>query len=315
MFKARATSASDHEVQDAIQHVAQNAERHAAQNASQNAVQELRELPVEVVVPNPDQPRRHFDEDTLQDLADSIGELGVQQPVLVRPAPDGSYEILAGERRWRAAKIAGLETIPALVSTHDDAAALQIALIENMAREDLNPVEQARACATLVNEFGLTQEQVGRPLGRSYGTVSSLIGLLRLSEEILEFIERGQLGWSHGTALLKVEDLEARQRLARAAVQDGWSLRALRDRIRAEHLEGLESQRECGEQPRDPQQARDLDALNVATTWGDLLGAEVHVRPMQKDQMRMEVVFDFAAEGLALAERLTSVVAGGSTGR
>jgi ParB family transcriptional regulator, chromosome partitioning protein len=313
MFKAKATSTSDHEVQ--IQDAPQNVRQDEVRNAGQNVVQEFRELPLALIEPNLYQPRRHFDESTLQDLAGSIGERGVLQPVLVRPLEEGKYQLVAGERRWHAAQLAGLQSIPALVSAYDDAAALQIALIENMAREDLNPVEQARACATLVNEFGLTQEQVGRPLGRSYGTVSSLIGLLRLSEEILEFIERGQLGWSHGTALLKVEDLEARQRLARAAVQDGWSLQALRDRIRAEHLEGLESLRERGEQPRDSQQARDLDALNVATTWGDLLGAEVHVRPLQKEQMRMEVVFDFAAEGLALAERLTSVVAGGSTGR
>src|ERR1700728_4318595 len=141
MFKATSRSVSDHEVQDAGQH----------------AVQELRELPVDSILPNPSQPRRRFDEDTLQKLAGSIGERGVQQPVLVRPGTDGSYELVAGERRWRAAKIAGLERIPALVSAYDDAATLQIALIENMARADLNPVEQARACHTLVKELGLTQ--------------------------------------------------------------------------------------------------------------------------------------------------------------
>ncbi len=118
-------------------------------NAGQNAVQELRELPVEVVLPNPSQPRRHFDEEALQALAGSIGERGVLQPVLVRPVQDGKYELVAGERRWRAAKLAGLQSIPALVRAREDAEALQTALIENMAREDLNPVEEARACVTL----------------------------------------------------------------------------------------------------------------------------------------------------------------------
>jgi ParB family chromosome partitioning protein len=287
----------------------------AGQNAAQNAIQELRELPLDLVAPNPSQPRRYFDETTLQALADSVSEQGVLQPVLVRPAPDGSYELLAGERRWRAAKIAGLETIPALVSPHDDAAALQIALIENMAREDLNPVEKARGCATLVNEYGQTLQQVGRALGCSIGTVSNLIGLLRLSEEILEFIERDQLSSSHGVALLKVKNLEARGALACAAAQEGWTLRALRGRVRASNVDLLESREVLGEQAQDAEQARDLEALNVARAWGDLLGAEVDVRPMPRRQMRMEVAFDFAAEGLALAERLTSVVARGSKGR
>jgi ParB family chromosome partitioning protein len=287
----------------------------AGQNAAQNAIQELRELPLDLVAPNPSQPRRYFDETTLQALADSVREQGVLQPVLVRPALDGSYELIAGERRWRAAKIAGLETIPALVSPHDDGAALQIALIENMAREDLNPVEKARACSTLVHEFGLTLEQVGRRLGRSIGTVSSLIGLLRLPEEILGFIERGQLSSSHGTALLMADDLQARETLARAAVVEAWTLRALEARVRASNVDLLESRQVRGEQAQNAEQARGLDALNVARAWGDLLGAEVHVRTMRKEQMRMEVEFDFASEGVALAERLTSAVARGSKGR
>ena len=335
MFPSRSTSnhAAPHTAQNAGQHTAQNAAQNAGQHAvqnpahtvGQNAVQELRELAVASIEPNVSQPRRYFDEDTLQDLAGSIGERGVQQPVLVRPAPDGSYELLAGERRWRAAKIAGLETIPALVSRYDDGAALEVALIENMAREDLNPVEKARACSTLVNEFGLTLEQVRRSLGRSISTISSLISLLKLSEEILGFVERGQLGWTHGTTLLKVKDLEARQQLARVAVEEGWTLRALRDRVRARNLDQLESLQDRGEQAQDPKQdleqaldpkqARDLEALNVATVWGDLFGVEVQVRPMRSQQMRLEVAFDFASEGLALAERLTSVVAGGSMGR
>jgi len=289
-------------------------------------VQVLRVLPLEAILPNPSQPRRHFDEVALQALAGSLQEKGVLQPVLVRPLKDGMYQLVAGERRWRAAKIAGLPSIPALVSHHDDLAALEVGLIENMAREDLSPVEEARACATLADEFGLTRKQIGRRVGRHDTVVSSLIGLLRLSDEILELLERGELSAGHGRALLRV-DLDARLPLARAAIEEEWTVRELERRARASNLEVLESQRDRSEQgqdsgqaqdrskqEQDPGQERDLVALNVARVWGDLLGAEVHVRPMSRQQMRMEVVFDFAAEGSALAERLASVVARGSKG-
>src|SRR4051812_29671886 len=133
---------------------------------------ELRELPVDLVAPNPRQPRRSFDDAALAGLAESVRERGVLQPVLVRPLPGGSYELVAGERRWRAARLAGLPTVPALVRARDDAQALEVALIENMAREDLNPVEEARACAALVEELGLTREEVGRRVGRSRVAVS-----------------------------------------------------------------------------------------------------------------------------------------------
>ena len=147
---------------------------------------ELRELPVELIVANPKQPRRRFDEEALQALAGSLGERGVLQPVLVRAKPGGTYELVAGERRWRAAQIAGLEKIPALVRPRGDAEALELALIENMAREDLNPVEEARACAALVEELGLTREDVGRRVGRGRVAVSNLMRLLDLPDEVLE---------------------------------------------------------------------------------------------------------------------------------
>ncbi|MCW3040304.1 MAG: ParB/RepB/Spo0J family partition protein, partial [Solirubrobacterales bacterium] len=127
---------------------------------------QLRELPVDAVRPNPSQPRKQFDGEALQALADSLGERGVLQPVLVRPVAGGSYELVAGERRWRAAQLAGLKTLPAIVQDRDDARTLEDALIENMAREDLNPVEEARAVAALVEELGLTREAVGKRVGR-----------------------------------------------------------------------------------------------------------------------------------------------------
>ena len=137
------------------------------------------------------------------------------QPVLVRPKPGGTYELVAGERRWRAAQIAGLEKIPALVRARGDAEALELALIENMAREDLNPIEEARACAALVEELGLTREEVGRRVGRSRVAVSNLMRLLDLPDEAIELLEEGALSEGHGRALLLAEDHGARRSLAR----------------------------------------------------------------------------------------------------
>jgi ParB family chromosome partitioning protein len=152
---------------------------------------DLRRIPVDMIAPNPRQPRTGFDDDALQALGASIKERGVLQPVLVRPVAGGTYELIAGERRWRAARLAGLDEVPALVRDRDDAQALEVALIENMAREDLNPVDEARACAALVEELGLTREDVGRRVGRSRVSVSNLIRLLDLPDEALSLLERG----------------------------------------------------------------------------------------------------------------------------
>ena len=159
--------------------------------APRDELQELRAVPIDLIDPSPNQPRHTFDEESLMALAESIRARGVLQPVLVRPLVGGRYELIAGERRWRAAQLAELVAIPAIVRRHDDAASLEVALIENMAREDLNPVEEARACAALVEELGLTREEVGLRVGRSRVAVSNLIRLLDLPDEALELIERG----------------------------------------------------------------------------------------------------------------------------
>src|SRR5437588_4214860 len=200
--------------------------------------QELRELPLELIEPNPSQPRRGFDEAALVALADSIRTRGVLQPVLVRPLAGGRYELIAGERRWRAAKVAEQAAIPAIVRHRGDAASLELALIENMAREDLNPVEEARACLALVDELGLTREEVGLRVGRSRVAVSNLIRLLDLPDEALELIEQRQLTEGHGRALLTVEDHAERRSLARAAVAGHWSVRELEARARASAANG-----------------------------------------------------------------------------
>src|ERR1700759_2125020 len=184
--------------------------------------EELRPLPTEMIAPNPHQPRRRFDEDTLVALAESIKVRGVLQPVLVRPVPGGTYELVAGERRWRAARLAELDTLPAIIRHHDDAASLEVALVENMAREDLNPVEEARACAALTEELGLSREEVGQRVGRSRVAVSNLIRLLDLPDEAIEAIEAGSLSEGHGRALLLASDHADRCRLARGGVEGPW---------------------------------------------------------------------------------------------
>ncbi len=266
---------------------------------------ELRELPVELIVPNPNQPRRRFDEEALNALAGSLGERGVLQPVLVRPKPGGTYELVAGERRWRAARIAGLKEVPALVRARDDAASLELALIENMAREDLNPIEEARACAALVEELGLTREEVGRRVGRSRVAVSNLLRLLDLPDEVIELLEQGGLSEGHGRALLLAEDHTARRRLARDAAAEGWSVRVVEARAReANKAGGAESETKRRARTR-PEMHPDQEeaAATIAATLGEALGAEVRVR-VEKDGYRAELSFASPEEALELARRL-----------
>ncbi len=196
------------------------------------AAGELRELPVTLIKPNPDQPRSHFDPEALSALAASITASGVVQPLLVRPLPDGSYELVAGERRWRAAQQAGLDKVPAVVRDQAEAERMQAALIENMVREDLNPVEEARACSALVEDLGLTKEELARRVGRSRPAVSNLIRLLELPDEALEMLQTGKLSEGHGKALLAANGNDVRRRLARDAFNGGWSVRETEKRVR-----------------------------------------------------------------------------------
>ncbi|HXQ00076.1 MAG TPA: ParB/RepB/Spo0J family partition protein [Solirubrobacteraceae bacterium] len=272
-------------------------------------VEELRELPVELIVANPNQPRRHFDEEALRALAGSLGERGVLQPVLVRPKPGGTYELVAGERRWRAAQIAGLAEIPALVRDRDDAATLELALIENMAREDLNPIEEARACAALVEELGLTREEVGRRVGRSRVAVSNLLRLLDLPDEVIEMLEREQLSEGHGRALLLAEDHGVRRRLARDATRESWSVRVVEARARdankgqGARSKGTQSKGRSARANGGIHPDQEEAAATIATTLEEALGAEVRVRA-DKSGYRAELSFAGPEEALALADRL-----------
>jgi ParB family transcriptional regulator, chromosome partitioning protein len=261
---------------------------------------ELRELHVDLIAPNPQQPRKRFDDEALQALADSVKERGVLQPVLVRPRPGGTYELVAGERRWRAARLAGVETVPALVQERDDARSLEDALIENMAREDLNPIEAARAVAGLVEELGLTREEVGRRVGRSRVAVSNLLRLLDLPDEALALVEDGTLSEGHGRALLLAEDHGARRTLARQAAERGWSVRLTEERARETNPPAGRRSTHAGRRPHPDQEQA---AAEIANALSGALGAEVRVRPAGGGY-RAELSFDSPEDALELARRI-----------
>jgi ParB family chromosome partitioning protein len=266
--------------------------------------QELRQVPVDLISPNPSQPRRRFDDEQLAALAASVQERGVLQPVLVRPRPKGRYELIAGERRWRAAQLAGIAEVPAIVRRHDDAATLELALIENMVREDLNPVEEARACAALVEELGLTREDVGRRVGRSRVAVSNLIRLLELPDDVLGRLEDRTLSEGHGRALLLAGDHAERRRLARAAASEGWSVRVLEERARAANPEGAKSKGASPRRSSADHPDTDHASSEIARLLEPLFGVEVVVKSSADGGCRVQLTFASADEVQALAHRL-----------
>jgi ParB family chromosome partitioning protein len=192
----------------------------------------LREVPIDAIEPNPNQPRVHFDEATLAELTASIREVGVLQPVLVRPAGD-RYQLIAGERRWRAARQAGLTSIPALVRESDDLGAVEQALVENLHREDLSALEEAAAYQQLIEDFDLTHDEVASRVGKSRATVTNTLRLLQLSPSIQHLLAEGRLSAGHARAVLGAPDRATQESLARRAVDEGWSVRAVEDAVRA----------------------------------------------------------------------------------
>lgn len=200
----------------------------------------MQEIEVAAIRPNPFQPRDQFDEEGLGALADSIREVGVLQPVLVRPAEDG-YELIAGERRWRAARRVGLQRIPALIRETGDGAALEQALVENLQREELNPLEEAGAYQQLIEDFGLTHEQVAARAGRSRASVSNTLRLLSLPPAIQRMVRERQLTMGHARALLGTPDRAFQEQLARRISKEDLSVRAVEEAVRA-HNDGSEDQ-------------------------------------------------------------------------
>jgi len=257
------------------------------------AASELVQVPVGSIRPNSRQPRRRLDGEGIDELAESIRAQGVVQPVVLRASAEGGYELIAGERRWRAARVAGLATVPALVRETDDRDSLLLALVENVAREDLSPVDEARAYAVLMDEFGLGLGEVAEHVGRSKPTVSNRVRLLELPDDVLGLVERGRLTEGHARAVLAVPDNEERRRLARRIVRGGMSVRAAE---RAARWAGART-KPRRRQPVDPALAeRARDALRRLT------GAEAKIAAG-----RLELYFEDEVELEEMVEVLERV--------
>jgi ParB family transcriptional regulator, chromosome partitioning protein len=253
---------------------------------------ELAHIPVGAIVPNRRQPRLRFDEEALAALAESVRVQGVVQPIVVRPLGEGRYELVAGERRWRAAARAGLPTVPALVRESDERESLLLALVENVARDDLSAVEEARAYAALQDEFGLSLGEIAERVGRSKPSVSNRLRLLELPDDVLALVESGRLSEGHARAVLAVPENDARRRLAQRIVRLGLSVRAAEAAARS-----------AGAQTR-PRRAQPLDpelAERARAALARLTGAPVSVRAR-----RIEIAF---ADETALAEIAEAVEA------
>ncbi len=231
-------------------------------------------LPISKVQPNVQQPRKKFDPDALADLADSIKQHGMIQPICVRLLSSGYYQIISGERRWRAASQAGLEEVPVVIIEADDRKVMELSLIENLQREDLNAMEEAQGYLTLMQEFGMTQEAVSKQVGKSRSAVANAVRLLSLPDDLKSLVEEDKLTAGHARALLSVPEDESRRALAEKIMSDGLSVRQAEEL--AKKLSGRESQPEPEEKPAADPLSLDYAAL-AAKELGDSLGRKVKI--------------------------------------
>ncbi len=249
-------------------------------NAIQDEPGESHEIAVSQIQPNPKQPRTDIDEDGIAELADSIGKVGLLQAILVRPYGEG-YQIIAGERRWRAARLAGLEKVPVRILTADDTASLEIALIENLQREDLNSIEEARGYRRLLTEYQMTQAELADKVSKSRSAVTNALRLLDLPEEVQELVYQGKLTAGHARAILSVPDEALRLRLATKLVDEGLSVRE------AENLARLFA---AGQSERTPRPATPKSFKIVARKLRSVLGTSVRVKQNDK-KGKIEIEF------------------------
>ncbi|HEV2809875.1 MAG TPA: ParB/RepB/Spo0J family partition protein [Acidimicrobiales bacterium] len=267
----------------------------------------LREVAVGSIRPNVNQPRQHFDEEALSSLVASVRELGVLQPVLVREVEENGYELIAGERRWRAAKRAGLATIPALVRAADEVASLEQAVVENLHRQDLNPLEEAAAYQQLVEDFGFTHDQLALRVGKSRAAVSNTLRLFQLPPSIQRYVAEGQLSAGHARALLGTPDRAFQELLARRVIAEGLPVRAVEDEVRAKSAGSDRSPprprpEPDGEGPHTPEERSKLRHPGMHEL-EELLSEHLatHVR-VEEGGRRGRIVIDFA--DLADLERI-----------
>ena len=251
----------------------------------------LQEVLVTAIVPNPNQPRAYFDDEALGHLADSIKELGVLQPLLVRQLAPDAFELIAGERRLRAAKRAGLQTVPIIVRDADNATSLAHAIVENVQREDLNPLEEAVAYQQLIEDFQLTHEDVATRVGKSRTTVTNVLRLLQLSPTIQRYVRDGQLKMGHARALLGTPDRAMQEKLARIAVSDELSVRVVEELVRESSARPDESEDAPIPAKSRSSALRTPGLLELEGLLSDHLDTRVHVSITQN---RGKVVVEFA---------------------
>ena len=262
-----------------------------------------KEVNLEALTPGRFQPRRHLAEDGLAELADSIREQGVLQPLVVRPRGSGAegarYEIVAGERRWRAAKLAGLGAVPVVVRELDDQSALAVALIENLQREDLNPLDQAESLARLAREFGLTHDEVAQAVGRSRASVTNLLRLLDLDDEVKRMLASGELDMGHARALLPLSP-ERQVSMARSARARGWSVRQVEEAVRRAQAG------DNAEQPGKPE--ADLQTRWLQRQIAKESGQKISIRPARGGTYRLNIGFGELGQLLEALQRIQELI-------
>jgi ParB family chromosome partitioning protein len=259
--------------------------------AAPTAEGDVQRLPIESVTPNPNQPRRDFDEAALLELAQSIEREGIIQPIIVRRTGAKEYQIIAGERRWRAAKLAGLQQVPVVVRTADDQQALELAIVENIQREDLNPIELANAFQRMAAELGLSHDQIGQKTGKERTTITNSLRLLQLPSELQTMIAAKQLSAGHARALLKFEDAQMQREIALRCVAEGWSVRQIEEFTRPKEV-GDKTKTKQPEAPLDPNVKFALAELER------ILGTRVRIFESRGGKGRIEIEY-YSSEDLS----------------
>ncbi|MCS5697044.1 ParB/RepB/Spo0J family partition protein [Desulfofundulus thermocisternus] len=251
----------------------------------------LQEIRVEDVHPNPRQPRQSLDQDRIQELALSIKEHGVVQPIVVRPVAGGRYEIIAGERRWRACRILGLKYIPAIIKDYGDLEASAVSLVENVQREDLNPLEEASAYRRLIDEFGLSQEEIARLVAKSRPFITNTLRLLSLPPEVQDMLSSGVITAGHARAILSLDDAAKQIAAAREVVAHGLNVRETEELVRRFINESRDDGASAKEKS-SPSASDDGELVSLEDMLGDVLGTKVRIRARRGGRGVIEITFD-----------------------
>lgn len=265
---------------------------------SSNEQADFLEVPVDRIEPNPDQPRARFDETGMEELADSIAELGILQPVVVSRGEDERYRLIAGERRWRAARRAGLKTIPAVVRETAGASTLVEALVENVQRQDLTPLEEAHAFKQLMEDSGMTQDEVAKRVGKSRPTISNTVRLLQLPGAVQSMIDAGELSAGHARPLVGLDDEKYAVYLAERAVKDGWSVRQVEEAVRSR------KQMDGSPATSSVREVRPVEIIELEKRLADVLGSRVQIK-YRNQKGRVEIRFGSLEDLERIYRRLT----------